>query len=136
MRRFFVDPENIVGTNAYLAGQEARHIAAVLRLAPGKTITLFDGSGSFYEALLTKITPNRIEAKILSITPHINTSETSRPDLHLAIALLKGKKMDFIIQKATELGVASLRFFRSQYCAVHDGAANKISRWQKIALEA
>jgi 16S rRNA (uracil1498-N3)-methyltransferase len=136
MRRFFVDPENIVGANAYLSGQEARHIATVLRLAPGKTIILFDGSGSYYDAQLTKITPNRVEAKILSITPYIDTSETARPALHLAIALLKGKKMDFIIQKATELGVDSLRPFRSQYCAVHDGAADKISRWQKIAIEA
>jgi 16S rRNA (uracil1498-N3)-methyltransferase len=136
MRRFFVDPENIVGANAFLAGQEARHIAAVLRLATGTTITLFDGSGSYYEALLTRITFNRVEAKIVSITPYIDTGETSRPALHLAIALLKGKKMDFIIQKATELGVDSLRPFRSQYCAVHDHAANKLSRWQKIALEA
>jgi len=136
MRRFFVEPQNIIGSNTFLSGQEARHIATVLRLAPGATITLFDGSGSYFEARLTKITPNRVEAKIISITPYIETSDTYRPALHLAIALLKGKKMDFIIQKATELGVDSLHPFRSQYCAVHDYAANKLSRWQKIALEA
>lgn len=136
MRRFFVDPENIAGAQAFLAGQEARHIATVLRLPTGTTVRLFDGSGSYYEALLTKITPNRIEAQIVSITPYIDTGETPRPALHLAIALLKGKKMDFIIQKSTELGVESLRPFQSQYCAVHNGAANKIPRWQKIALEA
>jgi len=136
MRRFFVDPENIAGAHAFLAGHEARHIATVLRLATGTTVTLFDGSGSYYEALLTKITPNRIEVRIISITPYIDSGETFRPALHLAIALLKGKKMDFIIQKSTELGVASLRPFRSQYCAVHEDAASRISRWQKIALEA
>lgn len=136
MRRFFVDPENIAGAHAFLTGQEARHIANVLRLAPGATITLFDGSGTYYKALLTRITPNRVETRIVSITPYIDTGETGRPALHLAIALLKGKKMDFLVQKSTELGVESLRPFRSQYCAVREDAANKISRWQKIAREA
>ena len=44
--------------------------------------------------------------------------------------------MDFIIQKMTELGIESVRPFRSQYCAAFDPAADRLSRWQKIALEA
>jgi len=136
MRRFFVDPENIVGPLAYLTGSEARHISTVLRLAIGTTITLFDGSGSYYEALLTKITPGRAEAKIVSITPYIEASEDIRPALHLGLGLLKGKKMDFIIQKITELGIDSLRPFRSQYCAAHAPAAGRFSRWHKIAVAA
>jgi 16S rRNA (uracil1498-N3)-methyltransferase len=136
MRRFFVEPDDIAGAQAFLTGQEARHIANVLRLAPGATITLFDGSGSYYEAQLVRVTPTRVETRIVSITPYIDTGETDRPALHLAIALLKGKKMNFLIQKSTELGVASLRPFRSQYCAVYDDAAGKIPRWQRIAREA
>lgn len=136
MRRFFVDPENIVGANAVLTGGEARHISAVLRLSIGATVTLFDGSGSFYEALLTKISPSRIEAKITSITPYIDLPGDSRPALHLGIGLLKGKKMDFVIQKMTELGIESVRPFRSQYGAAFDPAADRLSRWQKIVLEA
>jgi 16S rRNA (uracil1498-N3)-methyltransferase len=136
MRRFFVDPGNIVGPHAFLTGSEARHISTVLRLATGTTITLFDGSGSYYEALLTKITPNRIETKIVSITPYIDASEDFRPALHLGLGLLKGKKMDFIVQKITELGIESLRPFYSQYCAAHAPAAGRLARWQKIALEA
>ena len=136
MRRFFVEPENIVGPHAFLTGSEARHISAVLRLAAGTTITLFDGSGSYYEALLTKITPNRVETKIVSITPYIEASEDIRPALHLGLGLLKGKKMDFIIQKITELGIESLRPFHSQYCVAHDPAAGRVSRWQKIAIAA
>jgi 16S rRNA (uracil1498-N3)-methyltransferase len=136
MRRFFVEPHNILGASAFLDGQEARHISTVLRLGVGATITLFDGSGSYYEALITKITPSRVETKIISITPYIDNGETNRPALHLAISLLKGKKMDFIIQKATELGLESVRPFRSLFCAGHDQAANRVPRWQKIALEA
>jgi 16S rRNA (uracil1498-N3)-methyltransferase len=136
MRRFFVDPENIVGPHAVLTGTEARHISSVLRLSTGTVITLFDGSGSYYEALLTKIGPNRVETKIVSIVPYIDIGEDLRPALHLGIGLLKGKKMDFIIQKITELGIKSLRPFRSQYCAAQDPAAGRFSRWQKIVLEA
>ncbi len=136
MRRFFVEPENITGSTAVLSGSEARHIATVLRLATGTVITLFDGSGSYYEARLIKISPARAEAKIVAITPYIATPEDYSPVLHLGMGLLKGKKMDFIMQKGTELGISSLRPFRSQYCATPDPAAGKLSRWQKITLEA
>jgi len=136
MRRFFIDPGNIIGPSAVLTGNEARHISAVLRLTPGTIITLFDGSGSYFEALLTKISPSRVEAKIISIIPYIETPEDAPPSLHLAIGLLKGKKMAFIIQKITELGVASLRPFRSRYCAAHEPETGRLYRWQKIALEA
>jgi len=137
MRRFFIDPKNISGSTAVLTGTEARHISAVLRLAPETTITLFDGSGSYYEARIMKISPARVETRIISITPYIDAAEDKRPALHLAVGLLKGKKLDFIIQKITELGIESLHPFHSQYCAAPPNtSAGKLSRWQKIAREA
>jgi 16S rRNA (uracil1498-N3)-methyltransferase len=136
MRRFFINPENITGSTAVLIGPEARHISTVLRLSTGITIVLFDGSGSYYEAVLTKISPSRAETKIVSITPYIETAENFHPALHLGIGLLKGKKMDFIIQKITELEVTGLHPFRSRYCVARDHAKRRLSRWQKIALEA
>jgi len=136
MRRFFIAPENITGSTAVLAGPEARHICSVLRLTTGTTVVLFDGSGSYYEAALTKISPSRVETRIVSITPYIETDEDFHPALHLGIGLVKGKKMDLIIQKVTELGVAGLHPFRSRYCAVQGRAENRLLRWQKIALEA
>jgi len=136
MRHFFVDPENTIGATAILTGSEARHISTVLRLATGTKITLFDGSGSYYEVLITKISPNRIETKIVSIIPYIDAAEDFRPALHLAIGLLKGKKMDLIIQKITELGVESLRPFQSRYCTGKNPAPGRVSRWQKIVFEA
>ncbi len=136
MRRFFVEPENIRGPIAILTGTEARHISTVLRLSPETIITFFDGSGSYYEARITKISPARVETKILSITPYIEAAEDSSSALHLAVGLLKGKKTDFIIQKCAELGIESVRPFHSQYCAVHGVVSGKLGRWQKIALEA
>ena len=136
MRRFFVAPENITGSTAVLTGPEARHISSVLRLSTGTKIILFDGSGSYYEAVLTKISLSRAETKIVSITPYIETAENFHPALHLGIGLLKGKKMDLVIQKITELGIAGLHPFRSRYCVPRDNTGSRLSRWQKIALEA
>jgi len=136
MRRFFIEPENISGSNAVLTGAEARHISAVLRLMPDTVITLFDGSGSYYEAQITKVSTARVETKIISITPYIENGEEEHPVLHLGVGLLKGKKMDFLIQKTTELGIESLLPFRSEYCAVKETGAGRLARWQKIALEA
>jgi 16S rRNA (uracil1498-N3)-methyltransferase len=136
MRRFFIEPENISGSTAVLTGSEARHISTVLRLSTGTTIVLFDGSGSYYEAVLTRISTSRVETKIVTITPYIETGEDFHPALHLGIGLVKGKKMDLIIQKITELGVAGLHPFRSRYCAAQGKTKDRLSRWQKIAIEA
>ncbi len=136
MRRFFVEPENITGAHALLTGNEARHIASVLRLAAGDAVTLFDGSGSYYETLITRVSPGRVETKIVAITPFMAMDAAAHPSLHLAIGLLKGKKMDFIIQKVTELGIASVRPFRSRFCAAPDPLPGRIDRWQRIAREA
>jgi 16S rRNA (uracil1498-N3)-methyltransferase len=136
MRRFFIEPENINGSTAVLTGSEARHISTVLRLPAGTKIVLFDGSGSYYEALLTRISTSRVETKIVTITPYIDTGEETHPALHLGIGLVKGKKMDLIIQKITELGVAGLHPFHSRYCAAQGKTKDRLSRWQKIAIEA
>ena len=136
MRQFFVNSENIIGSTAVLIGSEARHISTVLRLSIGTAIILFDGSGANYEAVLTKISPSRVETKIISITPYIDTGEDLHPALHLALGLLKGKKTDFVIQKTTELGIAGLHPFHSRYCVAKDHAENRLQRWQKIAMEA
>ena len=136
MRRFFIDPKNITGQAAMITGQEARHISSVLRLTVGTTVILFDGSGSYYEAVLTRISPGRSEAKIVSIMPYIEDACALQPALHLGIGLLKGKKMDLVIQKITELNVAGLLPFVSRYCVAKEQTETRLSRWQKIALEA
>ena len=136
MRRFFVDPNNFSGSTAFLSGSEAHHIAAVLRLPVGTRITLFDGSGSFYEALITNISPKRIETTIEAITPYMNTDEEQQSRVHLGQALIKGGKMDLIIQKATELGIDVISVFKSTYSAVKRSPANRLERWTRIALEA
>lgn len=138
MHRFFIDPADMAGTTAVLTDEEARHLLSVLRLGVGAPVRLFDGSGRTYDAKISKISKARVEATILSIE---EAPATERAALHLGLALLKGKKMDFIMQKATELGVVGLHPFIGEFCAAgHITAAGReqrrLERWQKIAREA
>lgn len=131
MRRFFINPTKIHNNCGVITDQEARHISQVLRLKAGTSIELFDGAGMVYHAEITAIDKSRIETKILDSQRYHN----SPPFLCLAQSLVKGNKMDLIVQKATELGVTEIWPVISQHCAVTSASANQIRRWQRIAHE-
>lgn len=131
MRIFFIPPEHCTETTATITGQEAKHLRLVLRLKPGDTIMLFDGQGMQYTAQLTAIGKSEATAAILSSC----RIEYRPPFLLLAQGLLKGKKMDLVIQKATELGVHHLLPFISQHCTVTKTDTNQMERWQRIIHE-
>lgn len=137
MRRFFVDPANIVGNRVVIDGPEARHLAKVLRLKAGERVRLYDGSGMVYEAVVASTAKGLVKAEVLTAT---RDEGAGRPDLHLGQALPKAKKMDFIIQKATELGVAAIHPFVSEYCVgqtlAGDREERRAERWQRVAQEA
>lgn len=137
MRRFFIDPAKISGDTAVIDGPEARHLIKVLRLKAGEQVILFDGTGMIYTARVEGLVKNQVTVAILSAIPN---DVESRPALYLGQALAKGKKMDFIIQKATELGVAGIRPFVSEHCVDRGLDAKReqrrVERWQRIALEA
>lgn len=132
MRRFFVNPDSIAGDKALITDQEARHLRLVLRIKPGVQIDLFDGAGRIYRAETTKVGKSTVEVRILTC----REIASKPPFLSLGLALLKGKKMDLVIQKATELGVHAVYPVSTQNCAVPPPAANQLSRWQRIAHEA
>lgn len=136
MRRFFTEPENINGEIAYIK-EDAAHIKKVLRMNEGDKILIFDGSGNEYTAQLTEIASDCCTAKILSV-------ETSKqePSVKVRIyqALPKTGKMESIIQKSVELGVNSIVPVLTERCVSKlDGGkreAEKIKRWNKVAIEA
>ncbi len=131
MRRVFIDRDKISAHTVTIHGREARHLSLILRAAPGDKIELFDGTGITYLAEIKKVQKSSIEAAIISSEEISSTP----PYLHLGMGLLKGKKMDFIIQKANELGVESIYPFSSQNCAVPPPTVNQNARWQRIILE-
>ena len=132
MHRFFVEPAAISGDLAVLTGPEARHLRAVLRLTPGEAITLFDGRGTIYEASIKQVGKNQVVCAILAA----HTAKQTGPTLHLSQALLLGKKMDLVVQKATELGVAAIHPFTVARCTAEAGNSARLARWQRIAFEA
>ncbi len=132
MRRFFIDPKDVTGSKATITGDEAHHISDVLRLKTGTAIELFDGMGKIYQARIEVFSKGRVEVVILT------SGEDNHTGSHLTIgvALLTGKKMDLVMQKATELGVERISPYISCHCSVKERNPNKEERWQRIVLEA
>jgi 16S rRNA (uracil1498-N3)-methyltransferase len=115
---------------------DAAQIRRVLRLGPGAEIEVFDGSGRQFRSRLVKVGPDEVDAEI---------EETSFPQtespypLLLLQALLKGEKLDWVIEKATELGATALLLFparRSVMQLREERSERKRQRWQRIAKEA
>ncbi len=134
MRRFFLPPASLDGESINIDGPEARHLSQVLRLGPGAHVEFFDGSGLVYVAELVTVGKLRVTARVTdcrqSGTPH------SVSPLTVAQALLKGKKMDLLVQKATELGVHAFVPVLSRRCENHGHREHQIERWQRIMIEA
>jgi 16S rRNA (uracil1498-N3)-methyltransferase len=118
-----------------LGGQNLRYVKSVLRMKKGDHLILFDGTGCEYETLIEDFFADGITVKVLK--------KDSIPDKGVKItlyqALPKANKMDFIIQKATELGADRIVPFQSARSIPRlsvDKARLKISRWRNIATEA
>ena len=117
--------------------EEIRHLCQVLRLKPGDHVTLFDGEGHEYEALIRQIKHGEVVFQIQSVNP-ISTKE-SPLQIILGIGVLKGAKFDWLIQKITELGVAEIVPFYGQRSVPNWEDLKIISkknRWEKIAAAA
>lgn len=88
-----------------LTGDEARHLAGVMRARVGDEVTLFDGSGCEFAAKVTKLGKQAVELEI--VARHEISRELDRP-LTLGVALPKGDRQKWLVEKATELGVTRL----------------------------
>lgn len=135
MHRFYVQPEYINDTVATICGDELKHLKQVLRLKTGDTITIFDGMGKEYNGIIDYIGQDQAEVKIELIP----SEKESSIDIWLVQGLPKGDKMEFIIQKATELGVRGIIPLEARRSIVRlqgKKREERRKRWQKVALEA
>jgi len=136
MARFFVRREHIHGTSATLAGPELDHLRRVLRLTAGDVVTLFDDTGWEHEAVISRLHADYGE---LEIRRSYEAGKESPLVVTLALGLTKGEKMDFVVEKATELGVGAILPFTSSFTVpkLDDRKiAKRSDRWRKIALSA
>jgi 16S rRNA (uracil1498-N3)-methyltransferase len=131
MPRFFCPQPLAIGQIITLPEPVAHHIQ-VLRLAPGELITVFNGDGGEYSATLTQIERRSVSAEI---KVH-HAREVELPfAVTLAQALPEGSKMDWIIEKAIELGVTGFQPLAAQRCVVRlsaERAEKKMGHWQGI----
>ncbi|HTG91215.1 MAG TPA: 16S rRNA (uracil(1498)-N(3))-methyltransferase [Pyrinomonadaceae bacterium] len=139
-RRFYAPPEafDFHARQVSLGVEEARHLREVLRLKSGDGVSVFDGAGNEYNAVVVKAIRDSAVLELGEITEP--ASQESPLHLTLALALLKGDKFDLVVQKATELGVNELVPVMTKFADIrlHDpsDASKRIARWQRIALEA
>lgn len=136
MARFFLPKKNIVDRRATVEGPELDHLRRVLRLRPGDSIVVFDDAGWEHEAVIRSLSAQAAE---IEIARSFQAERESPLELTLAVGLTKGEKMDFVVEKATELGVQAIAPFVSAY-TVPKLDRRKIEkrgeRWQRIALAA
>jgi 16S rRNA (uracil1498-N3)-methyltransferase len=129
--RFFVRTL-VRGDWAKLTGAEAHHVAHVLRARPGETVTLFDGSGVELSARIEKIGRSEVELEILE-RRSVNRESSVR--LTLAVALPKGERQRWLVEKAVELGVAEIIPLVSER-GVAQPTASAIERLRRAVIEA
>ncbi len=133
--RFFVPPENLTQSKTLIVGEDVKHIKNVLRLKAGDDVIVCDGLGLECQATLEDINRDFVSARILKC----EKKEIFSPEVVLFQAIPKAQKMDFIIQKTTELGVSEIYPLFTERTVTHFGgekAKEKAHRWKKIALEA
>ena len=130
MPRSYLPPSAWTET-PFLEGDEAKHLAQVLRIQPDQWITVFDGLGNYAEAKVLSVSKQRIDL-MLDLA---ESKPTPLPEITLAQAIPKGKNMDWIIQKAVELGVSNIQPLVTQHTIVSPGD-QKTEKWRRTALEA
>jgi 16S rRNA (uracil1498-N3)-methyltransferase len=113
----------------------ARHVQ-VLRLQPGAPLTLFDGRGGEYRAVVERMGRSDVRVAVQS---HRAIEREARRPMHLAVGMPANERMDWLVEKATELGVASIQPLVAQRSVVRlagERAARRQAHWQAIAIGA
>ena len=134
--RIYQPGEYLPGKNLTLGATASQHVGTVLRMQPGETLTLFCGDNREFTATIVAVSKKNVEVRITDM--HI-VSRESPCVLHLAQVISKGERMEFVVQKAVELGVVSITPLFSERCVVRLDAARlakKEAQWQAIAIAA
>lgn len=134
MHRFYLPPEHCRDSAVELTGDEAHHALRVLRVQVGERVTVLDGAGHELICEVREASKRTVTLAVL----HKNASSPLPCQITLLQAVPKAKAMDYIVQKASELGAARVVPILSERTVVHlDGAdaADKATKWQQIAIE-
>ncbi len=133
---FILEPSAFAGGGSVvIGGQDARHISKVLRLRSGDSVTISDGVSRSYQVELGTVSDKSVTGRVVSTTPFAIPSNK----LTVFQGLPKGRKMDLIVEKLTELGAARVvpvALARSVPDYGADRGAKRLARWKALAYEA
>ncbi|MDP3049258.1 MAG: 16S rRNA (uracil(1498)-N(3))-methyltransferase [Thermodesulfovibrionales bacterium] len=129
--RIIIPKKEIQKDKITISGEKARYLISVLRCSAGDELQVFDGEGSLYKYKITGIENKKV---IIALLEQISLNAESPLNLTLVQGILKGEKMDMVIQKATELGVKEIIPAVTERSQIRH--TRKVDRWRKIAEEA
>jgi 16S rRNA (uracil1498-N3)-methyltransferase len=135
LSRFFIDAPLSIGEHE-LPEAQAHYISRVLRMAEGDALQLFDGSGNEFRARLIDVGKKRV---VVQIDESFAGQVESPLQIHLGQGLSRGERMDWAIQKATELGVSEITPIFSDRCEVRlkdERADKRLMHWRQVAISA
>ena len=135
MPRFYCPVPLVAGQLLELPEGASRHVQ-VLRLQPGAPITVFNGQGGEFEAVVERM--GRRDVSVL-LAAHHPVEREARREMHLAVGMPANERMDWLVEKATELGAASIQPLAAQRSVLRlksERAGKKLAHWQAIAIAA
>ncbi|HQQ62144.1 MAG TPA: 16S rRNA (uracil(1498)-N(3))-methyltransferase [Pseudomonadales bacterium] len=136
IHRVFVNSTLSPATEIELPADTCHYLSTVLRAKAGQPLSLFNNTGNVFQATITCIDKKRVVAAI----HHAEIVDTESPlRIHLAIGISRGDRMDFVLQKSTELGVHSITPLfceRTEVKLADDRLQKKMEHWQKIIIGA
>jgi 16S rRNA (uracil1498-N3)-methyltransferase len=130
--RFFVEGVYGAGQTVTLAGADAHKIAHVLRKRSGDAIQIIDSTANRFDAVL-EIQNGAVRAQL---GEPVAPDATPRLQITVAQGVPKGQKMDFVVEKLTELGTAAIVPFYSERSVVIESGRGKLERWRRLAKAA
>lgn len=134
--RIFTDQPLAAQASVTLEENASRHLCQVLRMQSGDALTLFNGDGSSYQAQIEFADKKKALVRVLEAT----TGDAPPPlYIHLGIALSKGDRFDWVLQKATELGVSRVTPLYTQRVDVklnRERSEKKQRHWQQVIVSA
>ena len=135
MPRFYCQLPLAAGASLELPPGTARHVQ-VLRLQPGAVLTLFNGEGGEFAAAVERMSRSAVQVQVLE---HLDVEREANRPVHLAVGMPANERMDWLVEKAAELGAASIRPLlaeRSVLKLTGERAEKKRAHWQAIAIAA
>jgi 16S rRNA (uracil1498-N3)-methyltransferase len=134
-RVYVADPLR-VGDTLSLAEAQSHYLGKVLRMEPGRALVVFNGDGREYGASITQVSKRSVDIHILEMR---EAQRESPLHTHLAIGISRGERMDWVLQKATELGVSMITPLFTERTEVRlqgERLAKKMEHWRQITISA